>query len=379
MAKSNGQRAQKALIALFIGTLCAGFIAFVIWPKRAFSEQENRALQQMPSLRIETLVDGTFTTEFENYLADQFPLRDQWTSLKSQLQKWSGQKENNGVYFGKDGYLLQKSEPTQLDHLQQNAQAIRQFADKIQKPVYVMPVPSATWVMEQWLPAFAPEPDQHAQMQLFAQMLSDEQTPLVDVFDLLRTHAQEGLYYRTDHHWNEKGAYWGYAQLVRALGEEPLLQTDFVYQAVSNDFLGTLYSKSKDVQAQPDTIVQFTPCKQMTITMTVLDDHTERNSLFWTEKLDKKDQYTYYLGGNHAAVITHNPQGNGKKLLLVKDSYAHILAPYLAAQYSEVHLIDLRYYHAALSEYVAEQQIDQVAIVSRIQSFNEETTFSALR
>ena len=113
--------------------------------------------------------------------------------------------------------------------------------------------------------------------------------------------------------------------------------------------------------------------------MTVLDDGSQRESLFWPEKLEEKDQYTYYLGGNHAAVVTHNPQGNGQTLLLIKDSYAHILAPYLAAQYSQVHLIDLRYYHAPLSAYVEEQGIDQVAVVCRMQSLNEETSFSVLR
>lgn len=378
MAQPSGQKGQKAFILFFIGTLCVGLVAFCLWPKRAFSVQENRVLQQAPSFNLKALADGTFTKEFENFLADQFPLRDSWTSVKSTLQKASGQKENNGVYFGRDGYLLPKLEATQKENLRQNAQALGKFAQKIQKPVYVMPVPSATWVMADWLPAFAPEPNQQEQQQAFAQMLT-EQTPLVDVFAQLRAHAEEGLYYRTDHHWNEKGAYWGYRQLVQALGYTPMETADFAYQTVSNGFLGTSYSKAKDANARADAIVQFTPLNRPSISMTVLDDGSQRESLFWPEKLEEKDQYTYYLGGNHAAVVTHNPQGNGQTLLLIKDSYAHILAPYLAAQYSQVHLIDLRYYHAPLSAYVDEQGIDQVAVVCRMQSLNEETSFSVLR
>lgn len=378
MAQPSTQKGQKTFIALFIGTLCLGLVAFCFWPKRAFSVEENRTLQQAPEWKADALTSGIWMKEFEDFIADQFPLRDGWTSMKSTLQKWSGQRENNGVYFGKDGYLLVKAEPTHTENLQQNAQAIRQFAQKIHKPVYVMPVPSATWVMADWLPAFAPEPDQREQQQIFARMLTD-QTPLIDVFPLLRAHADQGLYYRTDHHWNEKGAYWGYSQLVQALGQTPLQATDFVYQTVSNQFLGTSYSKAKDAQARPDAVVRMTPASSASISMTVLDDGSQRDSLFWPEKLEEKDQYTYYLGGNHAAVVTHNPRGNGQRLLLIKDSYAHILAPYLAVQYSEVHLIDLRYYHAPLSAYVEQQEIDQVAVVCRMQSLNEETSFSVLR
>ena len=94
-----------ALFALFLGgILTAGLIA----PDRDFSQTENRYLAQFPQLSWETVRDGTFMTQFETYVNDQFVARDWWVSLKSWCERLSGKRENNGVYFAADDTLINR-------------------------------------------------------------------------------------------------------------------------------------------------------------------------------------------------------------------------------------------------------------------------------
>ena len=103
MRRFNRMLTITLLIFLAVFSLLPAF-----WPDRSFSEAENRMLQQKPRLTWDNLISGKFSLAAEKYLDDQFVFRDLWVSVKSAAELVLQKKDNNGVYFGKDGYLLQK-------------------------------------------------------------------------------------------------------------------------------------------------------------------------------------------------------------------------------------------------------------------------------
>ena len=103
--------------------------------KKEYSETEKRELQQMPKVRWRSVRKGKFQKKYEKYLADQFPGRDSWVRLQTDVSRVVGKTESNGVYFGKDGYLLEHYGTSDFENEQseKNEQALVKFVKKMSK------------------------------------------------------------------------------------------------------------------------------------------------------------------------------------------------------------------------------------------------------
>jgi len=199
----------------------------------------------------------------------------------------------------------------------------------------------------------------------------------IPLYDAIYSHRNEYIYYRTDHHWTSRGAYYAYVEICNKLGFNPRTLDEFEITTVSEDFLGTMYSKSGAKWSKPDSVEIFEDTRnKYSVT---LDESIESDSMFFTDHLAKKDKYSIYLDGNHALTKIVNQNGNGKKILLVKDSFAHALAPLFAADFSEVHMIDLRYYRGSVSNYMDENRIRDVILLYGATNFMTDANLSFIR
>ncbi len=203
---------------------------------------------------------------------------------------------------------------------------------------------------------------------------------MVDLYPEFQEKTAEGkeLYFRTDHHFNTLGAYTAYSKLAEKMGISPYPEQDFQKTEVTDSFLGTMYSKSGFRFLPPDTMERWDLSEEEKYTLYTADDDTTREGLYFEENLLVKDKYTYFLGGNHALqVIKKNTPG--EKVLLIKDSYAHIAAPFIARHFSETHLLDLRYFKKNVSNYIAEEKIDRVIVMYSLSEFLESINFGTLK
>ena len=292
-----------------------------------------------------------------------------------------GQKDINGVYFGDYDYLLQKLDSPSPENLEKNLQAIRAFAEKYPDyRVKMALIPTSTAVLTDYLPRYAQPVDETAVIAEAEQGLA-ERVPFLSLYPALADHKEEPIYYRTDHHWTTLGAYYGYAALGDFLGYEPYDLSAFTREKVSDSFYGTLYSKGNFFFISPDAIELFHPneTEGKNIRVTVVDDGTEYDTFYVREKLLEKDQYTVFLGGNHAYVKIETGAGTGKTLHLIKDSFSHCLVPFLALHYDEIHLYDLRYFHYAFDDYIQGGENEDVLILYNMASYFQEGTIKDLR
>lgn len=350
------------ITALFCVFLFGFGIAFFALPDKEFSEQENRYLSQFRAPTLATLKSGRFMEDFEDYVIDQFPLRDQWIQLKARSERLLGKQENNKVYFGTDGQTLfaQFNAPADLADRVAN---VNKLADNVDIPVWFALIPDKTYVWADRLPANAPKVDDGSTLAQAAELCGDG----VNWIDLSGALSGDDAFYRTDHHWSTMGAYQGYLALAGAMnGSATIL--DYEPTLVSGSFYGTTFSACGAGWVKPDSIYTWVPEEGIGVTRYPEGSPVE-GELYDESYLERKDKYSMFLGGNQPLCVIRNENAAGQKLLVVRDSYCDALAPFLSLDCQEVHLWDLRYNRTSLKQYIADNGIDQVLVLYSAANF----------
>ena len=333
---------------------------------RKFSETENRMLEQRPEVQLSSVLDGRFMKSFENWQTDQFVFRDEWIQLRTMADRLLGKKEAGGVYLGEDGSLYEKPEKIG-EQTWENLDSIKAFCGRHPElPIYMMLVPDAAGVNPEGLPSFAPVENQEEQLEQIQTYLGDS-IRQIRVYDALRQHREEYIYYRTDHHWTTLGAWYAYQQAAQVMGFENADMAPRLYP-VSDSFKGTLVSRS-GYQAEADTISVYWPQDQPDMVVSYVQEQEESASLYASEKLETRDQYGMFLNGNHPLVRIRTMADSHKKLLLVKDSYANCFVPFLTSQFREIVIVDPRYYYGSLESLVKEEDFTDVLFLYNLNTF----------
>ena len=362
------KRMQVVTAAVFCLFLYGFGIAHILLPDRNFSEVENRYLQTLPVFSWTGLKDGDYTADLETYLEDQFPLRDGWIGLKTRYEYLLGKREfgdeSRGIVYLCGDKLISKV--VESDRAQQNIDYLAQLVEKSPVPVYVAMTPTAAEIWRDQLPEGAASMDQWA----YLEQVKDTGAIYVDVGGALAQHSGEALFYRTDHHWTSLGAYYAYAAFMEAMGLTPEPLGEKV--TVSTDFNGTLYSTSGVHWLTPDEIDTYIPGDGVTVTV---NDGTSETThgLYVEENLVGKDKYTYFMGGNNPLYVIENPNAaTDETLLVVRDSYADSLAPFLSQQYGTIYMMDLRYYRMGVTAFAESVGADAILVNYSVENFQKD-------
>lgn len=373
----NNRKNKKRLPAtvwVFLAFILIFTLANLFAPKREFSPNENRMLAQFPAFSFKKLFNEGWTQEYETYVTDQFVLRDTWVGIKAGSERALLKTENGGIYFAKEDTLIERPASLNISTIKTNISSINTFRETTGANVMFALIPNTICINSDLLPAFASDGEQAEAIKEAYSQLKD--VPSVDIAGaLLDAHkTQPDIYYRTDHHPTSLGAYYIYRELANTLGHTPHELSEYDRETACSNFYGTARSQSGAWWVEPDTIEFFTlPNEAYHLTVYENDGIVlEQNSLYVRNRLDTVDKYTAFLGGNHPLTIISNENSDGGKLLLVKDSFSHTTAPFLADHYSEIHLVDLRYYRDSLATYLQEQQFTDVLIMYSVDNFLSE-------
>ena len=362
--KKNAALAQTLVFLMFIGVF---FVLHFAIPDKSFSQQENRSLQTAPKFSFSALTSGRFSTQAEDYVSDQFPFRDGWTALKARLELLSGKDGNNGVYLCENETLLEAFDAPEPSSLDFKLDAVNTLAENADIPVYFALIPSASEIWADLLPDGAPNGSQRALIDYAYHYVS---SPAVDMYAALEAHRYEPIYYRTDHHWTTLGAYYGYTALAEAMGCDPVPLGDYTETVVTDEFYGTTYSASGFSWVRPDSISAYVSQGDAVIT-NYPQGVAMPGTLYDESYLAVKDKYSYFYGGN-TPLLTIETGAEGPKLLILRDSYMDSLSPFLFPHFSELHILDLRYYRSSLREYLEAEGFDAVLVCYSVKNFVED-------
>ena len=339
-----------------------------------FSESENRILAQKPKFSIDRLLEGRYTKKYEKYKVDQFVDRDGWMKLKSGVDLALGKNESNGIYKGSDDYLIESFEVPDSEIVNRNIKAINNF-NKKHKDIkeYMLIAPNSVSILSEKLPPYAPVVSQKLVMDNFAKTLN-KGINYIDVYNTLDKHDKEYIYYKTDHHWTTLGAYYSFLEAAKAMDLE--VKKDYYnVERVSNDFYGTLYSKSGYEVKTPDYIDVYLPKDENDeYVVNYVEEQKKSASFYDSEKLETKDKYGVFLGGNHPVVKIKTISKEDRKLLVFKDSYANSFVPFLTQYFSDIIMVDPRYYYDDIEKLIEEEGISDILYLYNANTFFSDTS-----
>ncbi|MHB1150944.1 MAG: DHHW family protein [Eubacteriales bacterium] len=400
------------VVAMLIIIYTFAIMIYII-PDADFSEQENRYLQKYPALSsafegtlteriragkfLDRLIDGKFTAEIADYFADQFPLRNVFVGIKGMSEIALLKQENNDVIAAGDSYIIKRSDYPNYEAVDNNLDAILKFSPALKKlniPYTVAIAGRPVDALQLYLPALYPKFRTDDLWNYFnTSIASDSYLQYVDLLTPLRLRingeyntdsyggGNEQIYYRTDHHWTTLGAYYGYTEIMKSIGAQPQPLEAYHIEEVSSAFYGTTWSSAGMKWIKPDSMYYYRYEGDDTDYTTAIEDTGVNFKGFYDfSYLDKKDKYSSFISGNNACVSvtkTSNAEAGRETMLLIKDSFAHSLVPFLAYHYDLI-ILDLRYYKSAVIDLVQERGVDRVLIMNYMGSLTETNVFGVL-
>lgn len=385
----------KLTIALFTAVTLAIPITTAALPKQERSENENRTLEKFPSIVNETKMskaeslsdvvgaikwdyitvrdEDSWMDDFENYFSDHLAGREEWVGIRNKIEMICGKKEINGVYT-LDNQLIQAFKEYDSDTVQKSIDAMNSFAaSHPDMQVSLMLAPTAQELYSSEIPSYAGYISEKSFIDECYKKMSGVTT--IDCLSFLSGHEDDYVFYRTDHHWTSLGAYYAYSAAAKALGYSSYGLDSFNIETVSSSFRGTLYSKTLDNSITPDSIDYYMLASgEPEVKMTVFDgtNETVYDSLYVRSYLDVKDKYSSFTGSNAPVVTIETNVDNGKNLLIVKDSYAHSLVPFLSKHYSKITMVDMRYINTDLNKLINLDEYQQTLFMFNAVSFSSD-------
>lgn len=387
---------EYPLVTVFFVLCFAAFISYIVKPDTEFSAMENRYLTGRPSVNFASLADGSFMSNFETFCNEQVPIRNALVKGKAILEQVQLKCENDGIAKGADGYLFDKT-LSESGQLGKNISAITNFAKLMNekgREVYITIAPTAVWINADKLPKGMPVLDEADCSNELSLALNNgnltDKAHMIYLYEDLKARENEQLYYRTDHHWTTLGAGIAYGKIMEEMGLEKKDISAYEKHERS-DFLGTSYAKFKGIGVKEDTIEYYdVPIEELRLEKQTV------NTLYDLEKLDTYDKYAAFMYGNDGMyeVITQNAAKaekseeltkavedtafDGADLIVVKDSYANCLIPYLAMNFNDIIVVDLRYFGGSLQEVMDNNESARILLMYNWSFVNEDNHFYKL-
>lgn len=403
---------DKLTSLLFCLALAAVFTLAVFVPQDArASVQENRALAAFPVPSAARVLSGDYAQDFETYLSDNIGLRSVWVNLATRLQHFDflpraadpaapsvpvGEDDapvppedeaeqfpvTPAVYYpGAPNYYLTESGKLALSegHIMEiftaNETARGEYSAMLAHyraalgedvELSVMLVPTQIEFNATEYRALS-DSEQETIDAIYA---AAEGYHTVDAYSALRAHSDEYIYFRTDHHWTQLGAYRAYEQWAQEHGLTPVSLNALDYSAYEG-FLGYLYNTANvpAYSAYADTIEVYAgenyEARVRDVNGGTVSERTTQ--LFNIPSSEEMPRYaSIFLDGDHALTEIHTDAENGKTLLVIKDSYANVFVPFLANHYETILMIDPRQFDGSVTALCNEYGVDEVMFINYV-------------
>lgn len=413
---------------IYISLVALVFVAFVVvfdtFPRTKVSELEKRELATFPTFTWERLASGAFTNEVSSWFSDSEPFRDELMTMSMQIKDIiaiaptednvkfhagdmpleapvvdplappvKGEEDDDDMVLEENAKIANagiiiagKGENVRAlmcysgaaNGCEEYAEAAnlykRTFGSKVN--VYCMVIPTS---IEFYCPEKVKDrtKSQLATTQHVFECLEPEVKP-VDIYPVLKNHRKENIYLRTDHHWAPLGAFYAAKTFAHVAGV-PFKELNSYQADTVHRFVGSMYGYSKDIAVKnaPEDFVYYKPQGvEYTTTYTVYNINNKYQVLsenkpcngpfFYKYKDGNGGAYCTMMGGDTKLTQVRTSTHNGRRLIILKDSFGNALPGFLFFSFEEVHVIDNRYFTKDIVAYVEEHHITDILFANNI-------------
>ncbi len=319
---------------------------------------ERRKAAQFPEFSVESVIDKSYFDKVEDYLTDQFPLRDKFRAIKAFIQlNVFNQKDSNGNYFA-DGHISEIDETLSKSSVENAAKKMNAIYDKYlegrNNRVFYSVIPDKNYFLAE--KNGYPSYDYGKMTEILAGNIKDME--YIDIFDCLSIDD----YYKTDSHWKQEKLSAVVERLGKKMGFDAVDMSAYTPENLG-DFSG-VYSSRLALDIKPDELICMR--NETTDSAIVYNVETQKESvgIYDTEKMKKNDKYDVFFSGAVPIISAVNPLNpDGNELVIFRDSFGSSLAPLLLGSYSKITLVDTRYISSQIiGEYVDFENCDVLFI-----------------
>ena len=348
MKITSAKLCQVLILAVFSLLILGLSTAQLLLPDRDITYSERRKLTQFPDITADALLSGKYSSSFEKYALDQFPMRDQFRTLKAMVHfRLLAQKDNNGIYLIGDR-VFKTEYPLKERQVEIAAEKINEVYETYLSgmKVYYAIVPDKNYgtAAENGYPSL-----DYQRLDAIMRDTVSADIQEIPLYDCLDTDS----YYHTDTHWLQHKLGPVVDRLAGAIGftDSPFTLSDYTQHRLS-PFYGVYYGQSA-LPLQPDEIIYLT--NDVTDAATVRIAGTDLTPpVYDLEQFGSMDSYNIFLSGPQAVMTIENPLAEtDRELIVFRDSFGSSLIPLLLPHYARITAVDLRYIPSALlNEYV---------------------------
>ena len=344
-------------------------LASWLLPSRDFSDSERRKLAQRPALSLEVISDGSFMTGFEKYTLDQFPLRNQFRTLKAYtIYHVFGQLDNHDIYI-KDGYAAKLEYPLHTDSLEHATDQFEYIYEKYlmdkKMDIYLSIVPDKSYFLAEKYGYLSMDYKElcHIMQNSMDYANYIDITKTLDITD----------YYKTDTHWRQEKLPETAAVLAESMGAS--ISGNYTEYALDLPFYGVYYGQSA-LPLPPETLYYLSNDVLDSCIVTNHEDQTI-GGIYNMEKKSGKDPYEIFLSGPRSLITIENPNyKSDRELIIFRDSFGSSIAPLLAGGYAKITLVDIRYLRADLLDRFIEFKNQDVLFLYSTSVLNHSETLT---
>lgn len=379
---------NKLIIGAFALITAACITVLLLPPDYESVKSENRTASTMPPVTSESVFSGDFAAGVESFIGDSVGFRSAFMRLTKWLDEKRGFTPESGkiVSTNKDigTGTTQKQTLLLVDHTIMEmfikdyeneklyTDAVNHYAEKLPENVklYNMIIPTQLEFRE---PIYRNLQD--SQRDAIDEMygMLDERAMPVNLCDTLYEHRDEYIYFRTDHHWTQLGAYYGYRKFMETAGGEAVSKDDYEKNEIRN-VLGYLYDRVEEpeIAADPDVIEWYDlDAENISVHTHDVDENGKMQTYNGTMYDRTQADYLFFFGSDHPILeITNEDNIGGRTIAVMKESYSNVFTPWLAQSYYKVIMVDPRLYRNDFQIVMDEFSPDEVLIANYIFTTN---------
>jgi len=345
---------------------------FLLPTDEAASEFENRAMESFPAISVENYLSGELSRGYEAFLIDNTANRTSWLMFAQIVENSYGVSRQGATMVEFDAADLgiglipdevsetipfttsiinvDPDKPFSVDiHYNENAvlylrftedaELAARYAEVLNSYMDVLPANARMFSLvspvkvEFMDEKYAAVNSSQIDTINYINLLLHDKIVEVDAHGFLSEHSEEYIYFRTDHHWTALGAYYAYLAFAEAAGLEPVTIENYVENAIEG-FVGSLAvgTRNRTILSNPDTIYFYTINNGIELSINMLTIPSDLSTL----------SYRIFLGGDRDIYSFTSSNSNGRTLVVVKDSFANAMIPWIAPHYETIVVIDPR-------------------------------------
>ncbi len=408
---------SKLNTILFFSLLFGIPLLYFVMPKQKISVGEKRKLAIIPELNYESYIKGAWADSMDSYIDDHFPFRTEMVDMAVEFQSLKGihLKEQEKIFVSqKPKVKKNKSEKdsteSDMNFLDEFEQAYSGSMLIINGSVYPMgggsPAMSkhfAKMVSEyaeqlkgecRVFSAVAPLSSAFIPVEKYKHYNTQNRNTLraigsnlsngaifCDVFEEMNKHSGEKMYFSTDHHWKPIGAYYAYVAFCKAAGLEAV-PINKMEKRTKYNFLGSLYQHTLDpsVRNNPDTMEYYIP--KVSTTAVRFSDYgydKQSKSQVFAHSSSGGNTYSTFISGDAPMMRINTNVKNGKKAIVIKNSYGNAFVVYLISHYEEVWVVDFRYSKQNIIETIRKNKINDMIFAMGMYGAMSKGTINMMR